>query len=258
VNKDLYKGFRISVVVPARNEENAIRGVIGSVPDFVDHIVVVDDASSDGTFQAASTTGDSRIKAIRHKENLGVGGAILTGHKASLELGSDVNIVMAGDGQMDPAYLPYLLSAVVEEEYDYAKGNRFILKGHANGMPRMRIIGNLLLSSMTKFASGYWDISDSQNGYTAIRTSALRKLDLDDITKGYMFENDMLIRLAIADCKVKDVPIPARYPSKHSQIDTRKFVLRALPFLVRGFFRRWLTSRLRIHARILPDSMRRA
>ncbi len=243
--KTLYKGLRISVVVPARNEEQAIREVIRSVPDFVDRIVVIDDASNDGTFQAASMEKDLRLSVIRHRKNLGVGGAILTGHKICMALGSEVNVVMAGDGQMDPGYLSRLLDAVIEEGVDYAKGNRFISKGHSKGMPTTRIVGNLILSFMTKCASGYWSISDSQNGYTAVRTSVLKDLDLNGITKGYMFENDMLINLGIAGHRVKDIPVPARYPSKYSQINMRRFVLSAFPFLVRGFFRRWIVSGLR-------------
>lgn len=241
----MYKGFRVSVVVPAHNEEEAILDVVRSIPDYVDHMVVVDDASNDHTFEKVSKEKDPRLKIVRHEKNLGVGGAIITGHKAAMAFGSDVDVVMAGDGQMGPNYLPKLLDAVAEG-YDYAKGNRFISKRHLAGMPATRVIGNSVLSLMMKLASGYWNVSDSQNGYTAVRTDALKRFDLNRITKGYLFENDMLINLHIAGCSVKDVPIPARYPPRHSQINVFQFLLSAIPFLVKGFFRRKLALASRI------------
>jgi glycosyltransferase involved in cell wall biosynthesis len=234
----MYKGLSVCVVVPAYNEELHVAQVIRTTPAFVDHIIVVDDRSTDGTSREAHRAADTRTEVVRHEENLGVGGAILTGHRRALDLAADVSVVMAGDAQMDPDYLPQLLDPIVEGGYGFAKANRFFSSQSYSGMPRIRIIGNIVLSFMTKFASGYWHLFDPQNGYTAVRTDVLRRLDLDSIAQRYEFENDLLINLSIADVPAVDVPIPAVYAEEQSGIKLRR-VIPAISFLlVRGFFRR--------------------
>ena len=183
----MYKGAKVAAVVPAYREELMIATVVQTMPDYVDHIVIVDDCSPDNTSGAVEALGDPRVTLIRHEVNQGVGGAILTGHRAALELGSDVNVIMAGDAQMDPQYLPPLLDKVTDEGYGFAKANRFYSPESFDGMPRYRIFGNILLSFMTKLASGYWNLFDPQNGYTAIRTEVLRRLPLNRIAKRYSF-----------------------------------------------------------------------
>ena len=236
----MYKGRSVCVVVPAYNEAVSISSVIASMPPLVDHVVVVDDASVDGTAEAARSVGDPRVVVLQHATNQGVGGAIVTGHKKALELRSDVSVVMAGDGQMDPAHLPVLLDAIVEGGYDFAKGNRFLTRGTLTGMPRHRVAGSVLLTFMTKFASGYWHIFDPQNGYTAATAEALRTVPMDGLRKDYLFENDMLCALYPYDFRVKDVPIPARYTTGRSGIRVRRFAPSAFVFLFRRFWRRIL------------------
>jgi glycosyltransferase involved in cell wall biosynthesis len=233
----MYKGATVAAVVPAFKEERHIATVIETMPDFVDHIVIVDDCSPDGTSAAAVATADPRLHLIRHEVNQGVGGAIITAHRAAMDLGSDINVVMAGDAQMDPAYLPALLDQIVEG-YGFAKANRFFSGESFAGMPGHRVFGNVALSFLTKFASGYWHIFDPQNGYTAIRTEVLRRLPLDKVARRYSFENDLLIHLSILDVPVVDVPIPALYATEVSSIRLRSVVPELLSLMFRGFWRR--------------------
>lgn len=233
----MYRGVCIAAVVPAYREEAHIADVIKTMPDFVDHIVVVDDASPDRTAQAALDTRDPRLHLIRHDRNQGVGSAKKTAHHAALELGADIDVVMDGDGQMDPAHLPSLLDPVVDG-YGFAKGNRFFSVGSWAGMPRYRVVGNVALSFLTKSASGYWHVFDPQNGYTAIRTDVLRRLPLDRIASGYSYENDLLVYLNILGVPVADVPIPALYAQEESDMRLRRVVPELLWELFRGFWRR--------------------
>lgn len=234
----MFEKQKICAVVPAFNEQERIGVVIKTMPGLVDHIIVVDDGSHDKTVENALLSGDERVVIIRHRKNQGLGASIVSGHKKAMELGAEISVVMAGDAQMDPKYLPDLLKAVIEEGYDYAKGNRLLVPGHAKGMPRIRFLGNMLLTLLTKVCSGYWDISDPQNGYTAIRTKVLKELDLDYIARGYQFENDMLVNLNMIYANVKDVPIPANYDGQTSKIKMPKFLLETSFFLVQRFFYR--------------------
>ncbi|HEY6798796.1 MAG TPA: glycosyltransferase family 2 protein [Kineosporiaceae bacterium] len=237
----MYARHRIAVVVPAYAEEKHVGDVISAAPDFVDHIVVVDDASPDATSEVALAVGDPRVEVIRHEHNTGVGGAIITGHQRAMDLGADIDVVMAGDHQMDPAYLPALLDPIVNEGYGFTKANRFFSATSFKGMPRHRIFGNVALTFLTKVASGYWNLVDPQNGYTAVRTDVLRRLPLHRIAKRYEFENDLLIWLNILDVRALDVPVPAVYRDEVSHVRLGPFVLRMLRLLVSGFWRRvWL------------------
>jgi glycosyltransferase involved in cell wall biosynthesis len=234
----VFNGARIAAVVPAYREEAMISTVIDTMPDFVDFIVIVDDCSPDGTSEVVRRSTDPRVTLIRHEENQGVGGAIITAHKAAMALGSDVNVVMAGDAQMDPAYLPALLERVTRDGYGFAKANRFFAPESFEGMPRHRVFGNIVLSFMTKLASGYWNLFDPQNGYTAIRTEVLRRVPLDRVSRRYSFENDLLIHLNILQVGAVDVPIPAVYADEVSSIRLSKVVPELLNLFVRGFWRR--------------------
>lgn len=234
----MYGGKRIAVVVPAFCEEKHIADVIGTTPDFVDHIVVVDDASPDGTAEAARSVPDPRLELVVHEVNQGVGGAVVTGHRRALELGADVSVVMAGDGQMDPAYLDRLLDPLVTGGYGFAKGNRFFSASSFQGMPRNRLFGNVVLTFMTKAASGYWDLVDPQNGYTAISRDVLERLPLDRISKRYEFENDLLIWLNILNVRAVDVAIPAVYGEEVSTMHLTTVIPRLLRLLIGGFWRR--------------------
>lgn len=234
----MYKGAIIAAVVPAYKEEEMIGLVIRTMPDYVDHIVIVDDHSPDGTSAAVERLSDPRVTLIRHEVNQGVGGAVITAHRAAIELGADVNVVMAGDAQMDPAYLPELLDRVTVDGYGFAKANRFFAPESFNGMPRHRVFGNIVLSFMTKLTSGYWHLFDPQNGYTAIRTEVLDRVPLNAVSRRYSFENDLLIHLNILQVPAIDVPIPAVYGAETSSIKLGKVVPELLNLLFRGFWRR--------------------
>lgn len=231
----------IAVSIPAYREEALIADTIRGIPDFVDIITVVDDCSPDATFEKASAVDDPRLEVVRLDVNQGVGGAILTAHERALEQGADVIVVMAGDNQMDPDQLPRLLRPVLEEGYGYAKGNRFYSTASTEGMPAYRVFGNMALTFMNKAASGYWNIVDPQNGYTAITREALEMVPLDRISRRYEFENDLLIWLNIAGVRATDVNIPARYGDEVSTIKLHTAVPRISWSLFKGFWRRmWL------------------
>jgi glycosyltransferase involved in cell wall biosynthesis len=247
----VFKNLKVCVVIPAYKEELLIAETILGIPDFVDHIVVIDDHSPDKTYEIATKflndpRFEGRLQVLRLPQNQGVGGAIIAGHKAALELGADVSVVMAGDNQMDPAYLPDLLNPIAAGEYDFTKGNRFFAADALKGMPKYRVIGNAALGFLTKFASGYWKIFDPQNGYTAISRSALEKIPLEKVAPRYDFENDLLIWLALNDAKIKDINIPARYGIETSTIKLIPFIGSTVRTLVRGFARRlWFKEVLR-------------
>lgn len=227
--------------MPAYNEAPQVGGVITTMPEYVDDIVVVDDCSSDGTSEAALAPNDPRVTLIRHDPNQGLGASLIDAHEKALELGGDIMVVMAGDGQMDPAYLPDLLRPILEEGYDFTKGNRFFDAGSWEGMPRHRIFGNIVLTFLTKLATGYWDMFDPQNGYTAITRHASERVDWDRVARDYSFENDVLARLGVLRARVKDVDIPAVYGEEISDISLPKVVPSLLGTLRRAFWRRfWL------------------
>jgi glycosyltransferase involved in cell wall biosynthesis len=234
----VYHGKIIIVVVPAFNEAKLITTTIRTMPAFVDHILVVDDKSTDETAEIAATLGDPRVEVIRHEVNTGVGGAIITGHRRAMEIGGDIDVVMAGDAQMDPAYLSSLLDPIIDEGYGFAKANRFFGRESFKGMPAHRVVGNVVLSFVTKAASGYWNIFDPQNGYTAISQEVLERLPLDKISRHYQFENDLLINLSILGVRAKDVPIPAIYGTEVSGIRLSRVAPAITALLLKGFWQR--------------------
>ena len=234
----MYKGLRITTIIPAHDEARHIGQVINTMPELVDHVIVVDDCSQDDTSQVALACADPRVMVLQTPDNQGVGGATVFGYRRALELGSDVVVKMDGDGQMAPEYLPFLLDAIVEQDYDYAKGNRFLAGESLAFMPRHRLLGNIVLTFMTKLASGYWNIFDPQNGYTAIKADVLRLLNLDTIHKRFFFENDMLIHLNFFGCRVKDISIPARYGEEKSDLSSFKASVTFPLLLLRRFLYR--------------------
>lgn len=234
----MYKGAVIAAVVPAYNEAKMIGEVITTMPDYVDHIVIVDDCSPDDTSEVVRSYTDPRVHLIRHENNQGVGGAVITAHRAAMNLGADVNVVMAGDAQMDPAYLPPLLDRVTSDGYGFAKANRFFSPESFQGMPGYRVFGNILLSFLTKLTSGYWHLFDPQNGYTAIRTSVLKRVPLEHVAQRYSFENDLLVHLNILQVSAVDVPVPAVYGNEVSSIKLRKVIPELTGMLFVGFWRR--------------------
>jgi glycosyltransferase involved in cell wall biosynthesis len=209
----MYRDKVIAVIVPAYNEEELIGKVLQTTPTFIDHIVVVDDASSDRTGEVvkAHQEEDSRIIYLRHSRNEGVGGAIVTGYKWARDNGISISVVMAGDAQMDPRDLPNLLDPVVDGEVDYSKGNRLFTGKAWKVIPKTRYLGNAVLSFLTKIASGYWHVADSQSGYGAVNSEVLKTIDLDSVYKRYGMPNDFLVRLNVYHLRVRDVSVNPIY-----------------------------------------------
>lgn len=233
------KNQAIAVVVPAHNEEALILETIKGIPAFVGRIYVVDDFSSDKTSDCvlSAMRRDKRVSLIRHEQNRGVGAAIVSGYKAALEDNQDVICVMAGDNQMDPNELKALVLPVARGELEYAKANRLFTGEAWKTIPRYRYLGNAVLSLLTKIASGYWHIADSQAGYTAISKKALEQLDLDHVYVRYGFPNDMLVRLNVISARVRDIPSRPIYDiGERSGIRLRHVVPRISWLLFKGFF----------------------
>ncbi len=207
----MFAGARVAVVIPAFNEASKIIETVRSVPPFVDHVLVVDDASSDGTAFVAAREARTGLEIILHARNRGVGAAIMTGYRRALALRVDAVAVMAGDGQMHPDDLPALLEPVVFGHADYAKGNRLGWPGVATLMPAMRRLGNLVLSWITRRTAGYPDLRDSQCGYTVASRDILGELPLEQVWPRYGYPNDLLGRLGAIGARVRDVPVRPVY-----------------------------------------------
>jgi glycosyltransferase involved in cell wall biosynthesis len=230
-------GKRVAVVVPAFDEEDLIETTLAGIPEFVDQVIVVDDASSDGTAERARTLGDARVEVISHERNQGVGAAILTGYRRALDADIDVTCVMAGDNQMDPADLEAIAGPVARGEVDYAKANRLFTGRAWELIPHTRYLGNAVLSLLTKIASGYWHVADSQSGYTAVGRRTLELLDLDRIYRRYGFPNDMLVHLNVINARVRDVPSRPVYGiGETSGIRLRRVVPAISWLLTKAFF----------------------
>jgi glycosyltransferase involved in cell wall biosynthesis len=233
----MLEGKRVAVVVPAHNEEALIGETLAAIPDVVDRVYVVDDNSEDTTATRAQEAGDPRIELIVHEQNEGVGAAIVTGYRRALAEGIDVVVVMAADGQMDPADLETIAGAVARGEVDYAKANRLFTGQAWELMPRHRYLGNAVLSMLTKIASGYWHVADSQSGYTAISREQLERLDLDRVYQRYGFPNDMLVHLNVWNARVRDFPSRPIYGvGERSEIKLRRVVPSIAWLLLKGFF----------------------
>ncbi|MFA9427887.1 glycosyltransferase family 2 protein [Natronorubrum sp. A-ect3] len=274
----MYREHTVGVVIPAYNEEGFVGDVIREMPDYVDRMYLIDDCSTDGTWdeihEAARAdadgleleyTGgldDSREKAkamtdggqtmleqraivegsigrvvpIQHRENLGAGGAIKTGYLAALEDKVDIVPTVDGDGQMDLSQLPRLMDPIVEDEADYAKGNRLLYKEFRSEMPAFRFFGNSILTFLTKIASGYWKTMDPQNGYTAISHYALANVGIENMYEYYGYCNDILVKLNAKGMRVADVAMPAVYGDEESSINYMTYIRKVSGMLLRNFF----------------------
>ncbi len=235
----MYFEKTVCVVVPAFNEARQIGRVLETMPDIVDRIVVVDDASRDQTVATVESycLTNQRLVLIKHASNQGVGGAIASGYKWARDNDMDVAVVMAGDGQMNPDDLSKLLDPVICGQADYAKGNRLFTGEAYQKIPRVRYFGNAFLSLLTKIASGYWHIADSQSGYTAINKTALHTINWDRMYKRYGQPNDLLVRLNVADMRVIDVAIDPVYNiGEESGIKIKKVFFTISWLLIKMFF----------------------
>mgnify|MGYP000672158360 CR=1 FL=1 len=233
----MVEGKRVAVVVPAFQEEALVAETVRGIPDFVDRVIVVDDGSTDATAERARAVGDPRVEVLVRERNGGVGAAIVTGYERARDEGIDVTCVMAADNQMDPAELIALVEPVARGEVEYAKANRLFSGEAWRLIPRARYLGNAALSLLTKIASGYWHVADSQAGYTAISLEALRRLDLGRIYRRYGFPNDLLVHLNVIDARVRDVASRPIYGvGEQSGIRIRRVVPRISWLLFKGFW----------------------
>jgi len=209
----MFKNNSICVVVPCYNEETQIQKVIETMPDYIDKIIIVDDLSEDKTLAIVKKVIETnrQVDIIEHGMNSGVGAAIASGYKYARDASYNIAVVMAGDGQMNPDDLSALLDPVVDGRADYSKGNRLFTGEAFSKIPKVRYFGNSVLSMLTKIASGYWHIADSQSGYTAINKKALNAIDWDQMYKRYGQPNDILVRLNVEDLRVADVPVEPVY-----------------------------------------------
>jgi glycosyltransferase involved in cell wall biosynthesis len=232
-------GKRVAVVVPAYNEAELLPQTLAGMPPLVDRVIIVDDASTDGTADAARAAAgsDPRVVVVTHERNQGVGAAIVSGYKRALEERIDVTCVMAADNQMDPAELESIAGPVARGEVDYAKANRLFTGQAWELIPHSRYLGNAVLSLLTKIASGYWHVADSQAGYTAIGSRMLELVDLDRIYPRYGFPNDMLVHLNVWNASVRDVPSrPIYNVGEKSGIRLRHVVPKISWLLAKAFF----------------------
>jgi glycosyltransferase involved in cell wall biosynthesis len=249
----MYKDNTIGVVVPAYNEAGFVGEVIDTIPEFVDVAYVIDDGSTDDTWteireHAAAVNEDHDPNApgfeqlvvpIQHEENRGVGGALKTGYLQALEDGVDITAVLGGDGQMDPDILTKYLDPIAEGDADYTKGNRFMKREQLDAMPTFRLVGNAMLSYLTKIASGYWKMMDPQNGYTAISREALESADIQNMYEYYGYCNDLLVKLNVENLRVADVSHSAEYvyddEDWKSHISYDEYVPKVSLMLLRNF-----------------------
>jgi len=211
--------MKLAAVIPCFRVRRHIVAVVEGVLQHVDHVFIIDDCCPEltGDLVLATFPAD-QVTVLRHRENQGVGAATVTGYSAAFAAGYEVAIKLDGDGQMDPGYIPDLVQPLLAREADYTKGNRFYQREHLTKMPTVRMFGNSVLSLMTKFSSGYWNIIDPTNGFTALHAVAAQEVDLAKVDHRYFFESDMLFRLNIARAVVKDVPMPAIYGLEHSNL----------------------------------------
>ncbi len=243
-----FEGIHIAVVIPAYEAGQTVRDVLRSIPPCVRTIVVVADGCRDDTEKVveAMSRSDHRIIPLAHEVNRGVGAAVRTGYRRALEEGAEILVKMDADGQMDPAHLPHLVFPIAAGLADYTKGNRFLRLDSVRRMPKLRLLGNAVLSFVSKLSSGYWHLLDPTNGYTAVSREALRAIDLDRVDDRYFFESSMLIELGLVRAVVADVPTPARYGDERSHLSALhsvfSFALKHSRHFVRRILYRYLLT----------------
>ncbi len=232
--------YRIAAVVPAYRVEREIEAVLCDLPPYIEHVIVVDDASPDRTAElvASLAKSDPRIVLVRHEHNQGVGAAMVTGFRRALELEAQVVVKVDGDGQMDVRRLSELLMPLLLGKADYAKGNRFRDFAALRKMPLSRRIGNMGLAFLSKAATGYWNIFDPTNGFVAIRAEVLAQLPLQHIDPTYYFETSMLANLYLLGATVKDISMPARYQGEISSLSIHRVLFEVPPKLLATLIRR--------------------
>ena len=235
----MYEGRKIAVVIPCYKVEQHIRQVVDGVPDFVDCIVLVDDHSPDGTPQLLDrlAADDTRLVALHHDANRGVGGAMLTGFQRAADMGMDVLVKLDGDGQMDSRYIGPLVEAL-DSKHDFAKGNRLFDRRSLRRMPAVRRVGNMGVGFLVKMASGYWNVSDPVNGFFALTTDLFRRIDMERIAPRFFFESSLLIEIYYAGARIREVTMPAIYANEKSNLSIGKTLFSFPPKLLAAWCRR--------------------
>lgn len=235
----------IAVAIPSYKVTGHVLEVIAAIPPSVQRIYAVDDACPDASGDHIERyCTDPRVRVLRHTSNQGVGGALITAYRAALKDGMDIVVKIDGDGQMDPRLLPLFVRPILAGRADYTKGNRFYRPESVRTMPPMRLIGNALLSFLTKLSCGYWQLMDPTNGYTAIHTTVLRELPLDKLERRYFFETDMLFRLNTLRAVVRDIPMDAVYADEESNLNIKKVLPEFVGKHLSRLFRRYVYSYL--------------
>ncbi|MRS90033.1 glycosyltransferase [Enterobacteriaceae bacterium RIT714] len=231
--------MKVAVVIPSYRVKNHILSVIGKIGQSVDRIYVIDDCCPEhsGDFVLENNV-DERVVVVKHDVNQGVGGAVMTGYDAALKDGMDIVVKIDGDDQMEPDLIPTFIAPIISGEADYTKGNRFFNLENIRVMPKIRLFGNAVLSFMTKISSGYWDLFDPTNGYTAIHADVIKHLPMNKISKRYFFESDILFRLNTLRAVVVDIPMDAKYEDEESNLKISKIIGDFLFKHTRNFFKR--------------------
>jgi len=230
---------KIAVVIPCYKVKKHIKEVLKAIPKVIGKIYVVDDYCPEGSGQfIASFNKDPRVSIIYHSKNKGVGGAVISGYKQALADKQSIIVKLDGDGQMDPVFIPNLIKPILEEQADYTKGNRFFTLESLSSMPNIRKFGNACLSFINKISSGYWDIMDPTNGFTAIHQTALKLLPLNKLENRYFFESDMLFRLGTVRAVVKDIPMQSIYKNEDSNLQINQTIMSFPKLYCKSFFKR--------------------
>ncbi len=220
----------LAIVIPCYRVSDSIIDVVRSALPFAGAIYCVDDACPEESGKRVENEiSDERVRVLYNEHNLGVGGAVKAGYQAALADGFGIIVKLDGDGQMDPDRILDLVHPIREQFSDYCKGNRFFELEYLRGMPAFRLLGNSLLSVLSKLSSGYWQVVDPTNGFTAISAAALKLIPLEKVSDGYFFESDLLFRLNVARAVVTDIPMPARYGNEMSNLRIGKIIF---PFLL--------------------------
>ena len=236
----MYRGRSVAVVIPCYQVARHIEQVIETLPGVVDHVIVVDDGSTDDLQEKLRSISHDGMVILKHERNMGLARAMTTGFRAAVRTGADIVVKLDGDGQMDPVQLVRLLRPIVRQEADFTKGNRFVHRRDLRGMPPVRVIGNLGLSFLTKLASGYWHIFDPTNGYIAMRREVVENLDMERLGPGYFFETSLLVEANLTGAVLRDVAMPSRYADERSSLSPSRILVRFPWLLVRSSVRRIL------------------
>lgn len=236
----MYRKLKIAILVPCYNEEKLIAKTIETIPEFVDTIVAVNDASNDKSLEILNKLAkkNKRLAVLDNSVNQGLGKSMLNAFEYLKDTDIDAMGIMAGDAQMDPQYLPKLLDTLIDDNVDVVKANRFSQFHSVESMPRYRRFGNIFVSILTKFATGYYKLFDSLNGYVIYRKDIIDRIPKNIIGHRYEYENTMLVALSIVGAKIRDVPIPAVYGEEKSTINLFGSMVSTFRVLNKGFWQR--------------------